>query len=413
MLIDCRQLNRSARPISENNGVILLDNKQMPVHWRGVIFQDWRNTFTPFQSICYDNTDAILTGGILFRTVTSIDVATNRYGVGKTNTLVERYYIKPPLDTNVHLLKAKVRKGLTISSYVNTLTVSMLRELGILTKITTPLLKWCFDAAAVRCNALTLDDLILDCYSRVIFTESFYSIKPVEYNLLQLSSRLLQIGTISDDSEWMNEFLSIINTLPCACINSQLDPITLSHAIDSTIPLRDVRFHVAHPLLTTSPCLDLLQTNRHDVLLYNHPLFAGVVQEIEALPYTDFRVSGVCISQEGFTVNPMIKVDHLFNRYSYLDGTGAFVQDVEFPRDLVQKAANLFFNASFKGENVFPHMLVTLERTYEEEIVISFQTVDRSVSQAYYYDVLSMDVLSFGLCSGASLEVSRDQTNWL
>lgn len=413
MLIDCRQLNRSARPVSENNGAILLNDKNIPIHWRGTIYHDWRNAATPFQSICYDNTDAILAGGALFRTVTSIDTSTNKYGVGITNFIIERYYIKPPHDTNVHLLKVKVRKGLTVTNYVNILTVSMLREMGVLPRVTTPTLKWCFDVASTRCTPQTLDDLILDGYSQIIFTESFYTIKPVEYDLLRLSTRLMQLGTITDDSQWMDAFLYIVYTLPCACINSVLDPVTLSHAIDSSIPARDIRFHVTNPLITASPSRDLLQTNTQDVLLYNHPLFSEILQEIEALPYTDFRVSGICASQEGFTVSPMLKVDHAFNRYSFLDGTGAYIQDTAFPQQILQRAAEIFFNSTYKGEVVFPQMLITIERTYEEEVVISFVSQDKKISQAFYYDILSMDVLSFGLCNAAMVESVRDENNWL
>lgn len=410
MLLECRQLIRDPRPASTVDGAILLNPNESPRFLGGGshLFLDWRCQGLPFDSLIFNNTDSILSAPhtALVRTAQHDSVR---------NCIYERYYVYLRVENSYQLIKTRTRFNAHVETSINLLGISYLRGLGGLSQVTDPLLKLFFDIGKVRLTPSTIYDLAIELFRHTMFTEPRYSSKSVVHDAKTVMTRLIGLdhryGTNQD--AWYDGYMEEFEKLPCVLRTKQSDGVSITHGGEMSLSPGNVHFSVESSLLNTTPCQSLVAASKQTFMYFNHQLFADVVQEIELFPVTDFCIQGVLRAHE-FTVVKPFSIKSLYNRYSLFDGSGHFLEMTPIP-NFLDHVVKIWMNSRSPMDQTaeVEDLLISITRTYDDEVVIALTTPSGSYSEAYYYDLVSMGVLSFSACDASEFEVVSDRAAWL
>lgn len=409
MLLECRQLTRDPRPNSTVDGAILLNPNETPRFIGGCsqLFVDWRCQGLPFDSLVFNNTDAILMmpGSALVRTAQH---DTQR------NCVIERYYVYLNQEQTYQLIKTRTRYNAHVETAVNLLGISYLRGLVAMSQVTDPLLKLFFDIGRVRLNESTIYDLAIELFRHTMFTEPRFASNSVVHDAKTLMTKLIGLDYTygADMDAWYTGYMAEFEKLPCVIKTKQSDGVSISHGGEMSLSPRSVHFTLEASLLNTTPCRPLMSMATQTYTFFNHQLFAEVVQEIELCPLTDFSIQGVLRPNEVMAVKPF-SIKFMYNRYSLFDGSGHFLESTPIP-NFLDRVISVWLTRR-GGESVVldENLYVSITRTYDDEILIAFATQSGSYSEAYYYDLVSMAVNSFSACDASEFEVASDRSAWL
>lgn len=417
MLLDVRDITppRSC-PVSSFTGAILLDSAQKPWLTQGEFFEDWRSSALSLSNLRYTNSDqCLLTNnrGVI-RTAECYNPTTGSYIRSPGSMVVERYYVVDqirPAQTG-RLIKIRTRSLSGVEIMANAHGISLTRTQEHQEELVNPLVSTLFSFISKKLPPLVVDDLLLHAYGPASIIPVRYTTAPMLYDLKRLLSDIYSLAAnplIADEDYLYSATGAIFDKIPTVVATRSLDPKSSSHCAMVEVPFGGIDFLMDYDAVDQSGCTPLVLTPSCQYMFFNKPLFAEVIEVIERLPLTDFKVSALVRAGHMVPDTPL-HVEYMCNRYSLFDHTAT--QAWGFPKMIFDHAAASFCAANkavFFGQDT----LIQITRNHNDEVFIHFMPPkERSgESMGFYYNLTSMTLLSPDLCD-SDIMYMRDVSQW-